>query len=129
MAESVGTQRRRAGGRAGHERSRLPPQRPWAQPRLRFRPTEILSADEIESIHQASLRVLSELGMDFLDPDAREALRAAGAETSPDSQRVRFDPAMVTERIRPDKDGVLHIPTTPGLGARLDEVSIRRFAA
>jgi trimethylamine--corrinoid protein Co-methyltransferase len=91
--------RRRAGGRAGHERSRLPQQRPFAQPRLRIRPTEILSADEIESIHRASLRVLSELGMDFLDPDAREALRAAGAETSPDTQRVRFDPDMVSERI------------------------------
>jgi trimethylamine---corrinoid protein Co-methyltransferase len=91
--------RRRAGGRAGHERSRLPQQRPFAQPRLRIRPTEILSADEIESIHRASLRVLSELGMDFLDPDAREALRAAGAETAPDTQRVRFDPDLVTERI------------------------------
>jgi trimethylamine--corrinoid protein Co-methyltransferase len=91
--------RRRAGGRAGHERSRLPQQRPFAQPRLRIRPTEILSEDEIESIHLASLRILSELGMDFLDPDAREALRAAGAETSPDTQRVRLDPAMVTERI------------------------------
>jgi trimethylamine--corrinoid protein Co-methyltransferase len=91
--------RRRAGGRAGHERSRLPQQRPFAQPRLRIRPTEILSEDEIESIHQASLRVLSELGMDFLDPDAREALRAAGAETSADTLRVRFDPAMITERI------------------------------
>jgi trimethylamine--corrinoid protein Co-methyltransferase len=67
---------------------------------MRYSPTEVLSADEIESIHQASLRVLSELGMDFLDADAREALRAAGAETSPDTQRVKFDPAMVEERIR-----------------------------
>jgi trimethylamine--corrinoid protein Co-methyltransferase len=92
-------QRRRSGGRAGHERSRLPPQRPWAQPRMRYGPTQVLSADEIESIHRASLRVLAELGMDFLDADAREALRAAGAETSPDTQRVKFDPAMVEERI------------------------------
>jgi trimethylamine---corrinoid protein Co-methyltransferase len=99
-AAGRGLQRRRSGGRAGHERSLLPPQRPWAQPRLRYRPTEVLSADEIESIHVASLRVLSELGMDFLDADAREVLRAAGAETSPDTQRVRFDPDMVTEKIR-----------------------------
>jgi trimethylamine--corrinoid protein Co-methyltransferase len=91
--------RRRTGGRAGHERHLLPQQRPWAQPRLRMRPTEILSADEIESIHLASLRILSELGMDFLDADARELLRAAGAHTSPDNQRVRFDPEMVTETI------------------------------
>ncbi|HET9755664.1 MAG TPA: trimethylamine methyltransferase family protein [Candidatus Limnocylindrales bacterium] len=99
-AAGQGLQRRRSGGRAGHERSRLPMQRPWAQPRMRYQPTEVLSADEIESIHHASLRVLSELGMDFLDADAREALRAAGAQTSPDTQRVRFDPDMVTETIK-----------------------------
>jgi trimethylamine--corrinoid protein Co-methyltransferase len=38
--------------------------------------------------------------MDFLDPDAREVLRAAGAHTEPDTQRVRFDPDMVTETIK-----------------------------
>lgn len=92
--------RRRGGGRAGHERSRLPQQRPWAQPRMRYRPVEVLSSDEIEAIHQASLRVLAEIGMDFLDPDAREILRRAGAEVEAGSQRVRFDPAMVEERIR-----------------------------
>jgi trimethylamine--corrinoid protein Co-methyltransferase len=78
----------------------MPQQRPWAQPRLRSGPVELLSADEIESIHQASLRVLSEIGMDFLDASARDALKAAGAETSPDSQRVRFDPDLVTETIK-----------------------------
>ncbi|MEJ7697027.1 MAG: trimethylamine methyltransferase family protein [Candidatus Limnocylindrales bacterium] len=51
-------------------------------------------------MHVASLRVLSEIGMDFLDPDARELLRAAGAQTSPDDQRVRFDPDMVLDTIK-----------------------------
>jgi L-alanine-DL-glutamate epimerase-like enolase superfamily enzyme len=37
--------------------------------------------------------------------------------------------AFLAEPIRPDADGVLHVPTRPGLGARLDEVSIRRYAA
>ena len=92
--------RRRGGGRAGHERSSLPPQRPWAQPRMPYPPTAVISADELESIHVASLRVLSEIGMDFLDPDARELLRAAGAQTSPDDQRVRFDPDMVLDTIK-----------------------------
>jgi len=66
---------------------------------MRYGPTEVLSADEIESIHHASLRVLAELGMDFLDADARDRLKAAGAETSPDTQRVKFDPDFVTESI------------------------------
>src|SRR3954452_19349432 len=99
-AAGEGLRRRRGGGREGHARNAAPQQPPWRQPRIRFRPTEIVSADELESIHQASLRVLSEIGMDFLDADAREVLRAAGAETTPDSLRVRFDPAMVTELIK-----------------------------
>jgi trimethylamine--corrinoid protein Co-methyltransferase len=99
-AAGEGLRRRRTGGRAGHERHLLPQQRPWAQPRMRYRPTEVISADEIESIHVASLRILSEIGMDFLDAEAREVLKAAGAQTDPDSQRVRFDPDMVTGAIK-----------------------------
>ncbi|MBA2701409.1 MAG: trimethylamine methyltransferase family protein [Chloroflexi bacterium] len=94
------TPRRRAGGRAGHERSTLPPQRPWAQPHMRYAPTAVISSDELESIHLASLRILAEIGMDFLDPDARALLRTAGAQVEPGSQRVRFDPEMVVETIR-----------------------------
>ena len=74
-------------------------QRPWSQPRMPYPPTPVVSADELESIHLASLRVLSEIGMDFLDADAREVLRVAGAQVEKDGLRVRFDPAMVTERI------------------------------
>ena len=36
---------------------------PWKQIRNTLPPIEPLSSDEIESIHQASLRVLAELGM------------------------------------------------------------------
>jgi trimethylamine--corrinoid protein Co-methyltransferase len=92
--------RRRAGGRAAHARSTLPQQRPWSQPRTPYAPVAAISEDELESIHRASLRVLSEIGMDFLDADARDRLRAAGADVEPDGTRVRFDPAMVEERIR-----------------------------
>ena len=94
-----GGPRRRSGGRAGHERHVLPIQRPSVQPRLRYQPTAVLSEDEIESIHRASLRVLSEIGMDFLDAGARELLKGAGAELEDGTNRVRFDPAMVEERI------------------------------
>ena len=100
ISGDAGSPRRRSGGRAGHERHLLPQQRPWAQPRMTYGPTSVVSADELESIHVASLRVLSEIGMDFLDPDAREILRGAGAHIEPDSQRVRFEPGMVEELIK-----------------------------
>ncbi len=38
--------------------------------------------------------------MDFLDPEARQLLAAAGARVEPASERVRFEPAMVEETIR-----------------------------
>ena len=102
MTESAAHGRRR--GRAGHgsgaDRTRLPAQRPFSQPRLRYRPTEVVSADELESIHGASLRILAEIGMNFLDPEARRLLADAGAAVEPDGERVRFDPELVTERIR-----------------------------
>ncbi len=106
--------RRRGGGRAGHERSRLPQQRPWQQPRIPYEPVRVLSDDEIESIHQASLRVLSEIGMDFLDEGARDLLKAAGAEVTPGSERVRFDPAMVEETIQTAPSEFTLHATNPG---------------
>src|SRR3970282_800215 len=57
-----------------------------------FPPMQIVSVDEIESIHRASLQVLSEIGMDFALTEARDLLKAAGARI--DGERVRFDPAM-----------------------------------
>ncbi len=70
-----------------------------------------MSSDELEAIHVASLRVLEEIGMDFLDPEAREVLRAAGAHVEPGSERVRFDRAMVEERIRTAPSSfTLHAP-------------------
>jgi len=97
---AIGGGRSRRGGRAGHEQRRQPLQRPWAQPRLRYPPTQVLSADELESIHVASLRVLAEIGMDFLDAGARDMLRSAGAQVEAGSERVRFEPGMVVETIR-----------------------------
>jgi trimethylamine--corrinoid protein Co-methyltransferase len=92
--------RRRSGGRAGHERHTLPIQRPSTQPRIRYEPTKVVSEDELEAIHIGSLRVLREIGMDFLDEEARNLLKAAGAHVESGSERVRFDPDMVEERIR-----------------------------
>jgi D-galactarolactone cycloisomerase len=37
--------------------------------------------------------------------------------------------AFLTQPIRPEPDGMLRVPAAPGLGAALDEVSIKRYAA
>ena len=64
-----------------------------------MRPSEVVSEDELEVIHLASLRILRDIGMDFLDAEARRLLAEAGADVDGDGPRVRFDPDMVLERI------------------------------
>ena len=101
MSDAASTTEPRAGGRRragrGAERAAPAPARP--QPRLPFAPTPIVSADKLEAIHQASLQVLKEIGIDVLHAGARQILKQAGADVEPDSQRVRFDPAMVEAAI------------------------------
>ncbi|MBM3520059.1 MAG: trimethylamine methyltransferase family protein [Alphaproteobacteria bacterium] len=84
----------RAAGRRQAPTGRQPvPQLPRRKLVRAFPPMALVSADEIEAIHRASLTVLAEIGMDFTLPEARDLLRAAGAKV--DGERVRFDPAMV----------------------------------
>ncbi len=58
-----------------------------------------MSEDELESIHRASLRVLSEIGLDVLHDEARAIMKRAGADVRDGSERVRFDPDMILETI------------------------------
>ena len=96
--ESLEPNRRRGRARSSSTEVKLPDQKPFKQPRMRYEPTKVLSDDELESIHLASLRILSDYGMDFLDPDARELMKKAGAKV--ENERVRFDPEMVLETIK-----------------------------
>ncbi len=92
--------RARGGRRAGRPTHGPVEQKPFRQPRRRFPAVEIVSADELEAIHDASLTILEEIGMDFLHEEAKSRLQRAGARVEPGSNRVRFDRAMVLETIR-----------------------------
>jgi trimethylamine--corrinoid protein Co-methyltransferase len=69
------------------------------QPRRPFPPTEIVSADELEAIHEAALTVMEEIGLDVLHEEARELLRREGAELVSGSERVRFPRGLVESKI------------------------------
>ena len=66
----------------------------------RLPPTPVVSEDELESIHNASLRVLEELGIEFMHPQARAILKKAGADVREGSDRVRLDRHLVLESIK-----------------------------
>src|SRR6202044_3048318 len=93
--QEPGRRRRRAAERGGG--SGAP--HPVGQPESPFAPLELVSLDELESIHQAALAVLKEIGIDFLHDEARTMLKGAGAKVDSASCRVRFEPALVEAHI------------------------------
>jgi len=76
------------------------PSLPWKKIRNILPPIEPLSADEIESIHRTSLRVLAELGMKVTDVEARKIYREGGARVDDSEEMVYLDPEMVEEVIK-----------------------------
>lgn len=74
-------------------------QLPWQRLRNPYAPTEVISADQVEAIHNTSMRVLEELGIEFLSDTALERLKAAGADVNFSTKLVHFDRALVEELV------------------------------
>ncbi len=74
-------------------------QAPWRQVENPFAPLAPLSEDELAFVQDRSLRVLEEIGVEFLHEGALARLTAAGADVDPDSRRVRFDRALIAEAV------------------------------
>ena len=74
-------------------------QLPWRQVSNPYPPIEVVTADQLERIHQTSLDILEEIGIDFRLPEARVRLGVAGVEVTPGEERVRLDRFMVEELI------------------------------
>ncbi|MFC2968570.1 trimethylamine methyltransferase family protein [Acidimangrovimonas pyrenivorans] len=100
MNEQTG-RRRRAGGRAGHQTRaghHAIDQMPWRIPVNPDRPTEPLDADGVQAIHRGTMRILSEIGIEFLNPEACDLLRQAGCKVT--GTNVRMDEDFVMEMVR-----------------------------
>ena len=90
--------RRRGQRRAPRTRGEII-QAPWAKLENALPPVEILSADEVEHIHNASLRLLSDVGMEMHDAWAREVMKKAGCDVDHGTNRVRMEAGFVTEQV------------------------------
>lgn len=66
-------------------------QSPKQQLRNPYAFTELLHPEQIEHIHNTSMRILEEVGIEVLDPEARAIMAKAGASVSAGSERVYFD--------------------------------------
>lgn len=77
-------------GRRGRGAASAPPQRDvnYRQLKNPFQPITVISEDEVQAIHNASLRVLEELGIKILLPEARELFKTAGARVDEAEEMV-----------------------------------------
>ena len=82
-----GRRKRSRGGSAGETPTRPVNYRQLKNP---FPPMDVFSADEIASMHDTSLRILEELGVKVLLPEAREIFRKGGARVDESTQMVHI---------------------------------------
>jgi len=116
----LATDRGRRGGRAGKRAGGASAfeQPPFRQLKNPFAPTKLISDDELESIHLASLRVLREIGVDVLHDEARRIMKEHGADVREGTERVRFDADMILDLVK-------NCPSEFTLHARNPEHNVR----
>ena len=88
------TQRRRSGGRAGAAARRgaaVIDQMPWDPPINIDHPTEPLPPEGVEAIHDGAMRILEEIGIQFLNAEAIAIFREAGCTVDGDIVRMGRD--------------------------------------
>jgi trimethylamine--corrinoid protein Co-methyltransferase len=90
-------------GRQARQRDRLVPPLasiPFKTLQNPYAPFEVLTANQVEGIHEASMRILEEIGMEFLDDETLDIWKSVGAIVDRESQRVRIERAILEEAIK-----------------------------
>jgi trimethylamine--corrinoid protein Co-methyltransferase len=92
--------RRRGADRTSNRGPSAIPQLPHRRVRNPYPPMQMLSADQLEAIHEASLHILENFGIEVMSPRALSLFEAAGATVDHATQNVRLDRGLVAEKIR-----------------------------
>lgn len=106
--------RRRAGGRAGNQTragSAAIDQMPWRIPVNTDRPIEPLNEEGVQAIHRGAMRILREIGIEFLNPEAVEILRKAGCKIS--GTNVKMDEDFVMDMVGHAPESFTMTPRNP----------------
>ena len=91
---------RRRSTRAERRRRSGFSQHPFRAITNRLPAIEVLEPEQVEAIHQGSLRILRDIGICIRSHEALDVLARAGARVQRSEMKVRFDPAHIEERIK-----------------------------
>ncbi len=64
-----------------------------------YAPIEVISPEQLEQIHNASMHILENIGLEFLEDEAFTYWQQAGATTDPAARRVWLDRGLVQELV------------------------------
>lgn len=106
--------RKRAGGRAGMKvraGTAVIDQMPWRIPVNPDAPTEPLDAEAVQRVHKTAMRILRDIGIEFLNPEAVEHLRKAGCIVN--GTNVRMDEDFVMEMVARAPESFTITPRNP----------------
>ena len=95
-------QRRNRRGASLTERKGAPnrlPQLPWRQVINPYPPLAIVSEDELEAIHLASLRILEEMGIELVNDHGLGLFAAAGADVDRATGIVKVDREIIARAV------------------------------
>jgi trimethylamine--corrinoid protein Co-methyltransferase len=101
FAAAMSMDRRRRSAERAHSRAEAAiPQLPPRRVQNPYPPMALLSADQVEAIHEASLQILENLGIEMMNPSALDLLERAGAAVDHSSRTVRLDRGLVAEALK-----------------------------
>jgi trimethylamine---corrinoid protein Co-methyltransferase len=100
MADTI-TRKKRSGGRAGNSARRgtaVIDQMPWRIPVNHDRPVEPMPPEGVQAVHDGAMRILEEIGIEFLNTEALEIFRQAGCKV--EGTNVKMGRDWVMEMVR-----------------------------
>ena len=114
MNEQSERRGRRSGGRAAHAkrgRSGGFSQPEWRSPIITDAPVEPLSGEGVEAVHNGAMRILEEIGIEFLNEEALGLFRQAGAKV--EGERVWLGRDFVMEMVSKAPEHFTITPRNP----------------
>src|SRR5262249_19667677 len=93
------------------------------QPPLRnhLKPIEPMSQDQLMAIHEASLRLLEDVGIEFMVKAARQKFREAGASVDEGTGQVRIPRELITEALKTAPSSFVLTPRNPARRLHIGE--------
>lgn len=97
--QTTAARRRRGAGRSRAAAPARLPQLPWRSVVNPFSPMTVLSEEQLEAVHETSMRILEELGIEVMSPRALDIFARAGATVDKDTMTVRIDRGLVASAL------------------------------